>query len=305
MSLSIVVCTYNRCGSLRETLAALGRQTVSEGVRLDILVVDNNSTDGTRAVVEAAARSLPWPVRYLFEGQQGLSYARNRGIRESNGELIFFTDDDVLPEPSWVQALHDACVTYHADCMGGKILPLWLGPRPAWTEHPSLQTPLWALLALLDQGDQMLVAEKAYGNFLYGANLGFRRSALLELGFFRTDLGVRGSKKYVGEETEMLERFARAGKRIVYTPQAVVHHKVPPERLRMAYLRAWRFQWGKMTASRFGVAPRHPSGWLVRECAENGLGALWAYGRRRTAEAIQRELQFWTQLGQIIGAFRA
>ena len=96
--LSVVVCTYNRCESLRDTLRALKQQELPEEIRLEILVVDNNSKDRTRQVVEEEARESRWPIRYVFERAQGLNYARNRGTKESQGEFVAFTDDDIIPD---------------------------------------------------------------------------------------------------------------------------------------------------------------------------------------------------------------
>jgi len=302
--ISIIVCTYNRSESLRETLGALGRQTVSDGVRLDIVVVDNNSTDHTRTVVEEIRKGSVWPIRYTFESRQGVNFARNRGVQEAKGEIVAFVDDDVLPEPTWVHTIAEAFTIHHADGVGGKILPLWLQPPPPWLLDERVRRTYWCLLALLDHGPDVIVAHTFDGNLIYGANMAFRKRVFDEVGFFRTDVGAIGSQLLRGDETEMLQRLVAAGKRLVYTPHAVVHHKVPPERMRLPYARWWRFWAGHSSA------PTSPKGacipmWLVRECAENGLGALWAHGRRHTACAIERELQFWTQLGQIVGAFRA
>src|SRR5690348_6834853 len=102
MDATIIVCTYNRAASLRDTLQALRRLDSPAGCEWEVIVVDNNSRDDTRAVVEEVAAS--WPrLRYEFEGAQGLSHARNRGIGAARGDVILFTDDDVLPESDWLR----------------------------------------------------------------------------------------------------------------------------------------------------------------------------------------------------------
>src|SRR5437762_3176643 len=95
--ISAIVCTYNRCESLRDTLTALKQQHLRNGSSLEILVVDNNSRDLTKKVVSEAAKESGWPIRYVFESRQGKSSALNRGIREAAGEFLVMTDDDMIP----------------------------------------------------------------------------------------------------------------------------------------------------------------------------------------------------------------
>ncbi len=110
---SIIVCSYNRSASLQQTLLAIERLSVREDIGCEVLVVDNNSTDDTRTVAEDFCRRFP-RGRYCYEPNQGLSFARNRGITEARGEILVFTDDDVCPEPEWLQRIVDQ-VTDSAD----------------------------------------------------------------------------------------------------------------------------------------------------------------------------------------------
>ncbi len=302
--ISVVICTYNRCDSLLDTLKALSAQVVTNGLQLEVIVVDNNSSDRTKETVHEATGQCRWPMRYVFEPKQGLSHARNRGIQEAKGDIIAFTDDDVLPEPSWVQALAEAFDAYGADCVGGKIVPFWLQVPPAWLVSEAMQKQSWAILAMLDHGPEPCVAGPYDQGFLYGASMAFKKTVFKEQGGFRPDLGPQGSVPLRGDDTEMVDRLLRTGKRIVYTPQAVVRHKVRPERMRMAYIRRLRFQTGRSVALMSSSNGRHVPGWLAWECLNNGVGAVWAYVRRRQDSGVQCDLQFWTQLGQIVGAMQ-
>ena len=294
---SVVVGSYNRCESLCETLQALKAQRLRDELTLEIIVVDNNSTDQTKQVIEASARASRWPLRYMFEPQQGVSHARNRGIQESHGEIIAFTDDDVLPEPNWVQTLYDALVTHNADWVGGKALPLWLRSPSRWLLNDKLKREVWPLLSLLDCGDDALVLDGRHGNVI-GANMAIRRQLFEEVGWFNLALGPKGLTLMKGEESELIARCLRAGKRVMYIPQAVVRHKVAIDRMGMGYLRRRTF-YGSLYLALMSVGPRTVPKWLIRECATNGLSALWAYGRGQQERAIKRELLFWAQLGQI------
>lgn len=298
--ITIIVCTYNRCESLRDTLRALAAQA-APGLALEILVVDNNSTDATKTVVETAAAESRWPVRYVFEQRQGLTRARNRGIEESRGGWIAFTDDDVIPEPGWVSAVWQAAQAFGADAVGGRILPLWLGEPPAWLQQ---QNDLWGVLALLDRGPEPIVAALRNAYCVYGANMAFRKSLFAEIGGFREDLGVAGRSLLRGDDTEFVVRAVQAGKRIVYAPQAVVHHKVPARRMRLSYFRQMLFQTGRsealMEPGAYGRFPR----WLVRRCLEDGFRTLRAYGSGGRKLGVQQELLLWRHIGQLVGTMK-
>ena len=301
---SVIVCTYNRCESLRTTLEALAAQTLQAGLAMEVVVVDNNSRDQTPQVVQEAAVRNPWPVRYVVEPQQGLSYARNRGIGEAAGEVVAFTDDDALPEPGWVRTLVQAMTQHRADAAGGKILPRWLATPPAWLTDGMLRQELWDTLALLDHGPEIVMADGTSLNVLYGANMAFRKSVFQELGGFRTDLGRRGAQLSGGDDTDIVGRLLKAGKRIVYTPNATVHHTIGAERMHKAYFRRWKFHSGQSIARWSPFQTRCVPKWLVREWVQHGLGSLWAYGRRQRDLGLQRELKFWYQLGQITETLR-
>src|ERR1035441_3219398 len=105
MKITVLLCTFNRCQSLSTALDSVIAQVLPESADWDVLVVDNNSSDQTRAVVEDFRRRYPGRIRYLFEPRQGLSRARNAGIRAARGEIIAFIDDDVIAAPTWLQNL--------------------------------------------------------------------------------------------------------------------------------------------------------------------------------------------------------
>src|SRR5687767_3695723 len=100
MKHSIVIATHNRADDLRKSLISLSQLSTSSG--WEVIVVDNNSTDHTRAVVEALAPTYPTTLKYLFEKEQGRSAALNTGFRAAEGHIILTTDDDVRVEPDWL-----------------------------------------------------------------------------------------------------------------------------------------------------------------------------------------------------------
>src|SRR5687768_11694504 len=123
--ISVVISTYNRCEMLGMALERLLAQQ-SQGVSYEVIVVDNNSTDRTREVVESFVNGGHPNLRYVFEPKQGVSYGRNTGIACSSAEIIAFTDDDVRVGQGWINNMKRAFDEYpEVDFVGGPILPEW------------------------------------------------------------------------------------------------------------------------------------------------------------------------------------
>lgn len=139
MDVSVVLATYNRATSLQATLETFAGLTVPSGITWELLVVDNNSTDGTRAVIERAASEARFGIRYIFEKTQGRSAALNSGIAAAQGEIVAFTDDDVLLHRDWIAALKQTFDQFDCAGVAGKIVPLWNHPKPDWLEMEGQQ----------------------------------------------------------------------------------------------------------------------------------------------------------------------
>lgn len=226
MDCSVIICTYNRAGILRENLAVL-QQQLYDPENLEILVIDNRSLDDTPAVARMFASGARFPVRYFYEARQGLSYARNCGFREARGEVVIFLDDDALPEKNtWIANLMNAFRNPQVGAAGGDIRLRWPGGgRPAWVHDFLL--PNLGKTAFDDQQE----AELHYPNYPWGGNIAFRRACLQQVNGFSPQLGRNGDAQLSGEETEVCLRLETAGKAIHYVADAAVAHLVAPERL--------------------------------------------------------------------------
>ena len=123
--ISVLICTYNRARLLRETLAALQAQAPPRDCDVEIVVVDNNSTDNTPAVIAESAGDGPYRIVALKEKRQGKSFALNAGLAHASGEVLALTDDDVLPEDGWLDRIVDVFRTRDVQFVGGKVLPAW------------------------------------------------------------------------------------------------------------------------------------------------------------------------------------
>ena len=232
MNVSLIICTYNRCESLLKTLESVAASVLPPSIEWEVVVVDNNSQDQTSAAVEEFSDRHPGRFRYLFEPTQGLSNARNAGILAAQGEVIAFTDDDVIVHPSWLLNLTRPFLERSWAGAGGRVLPFQGVVLPPWL---SLSPPYdlgGRVAALFDQGGE----PKELNLPPYGANMAFRREMFQKYGHFRRDLGRRPDSLIGGEETEFGMRLIAARERLFYKPSAIVYHPVPEERLTKEYL---------------------------------------------------------------------
>jgi glycosyltransferase involved in cell wall biosynthesis len=287
--ISVVICTYNRCSSLADTLDSLNAMEVPAAIDWDIIVVDNNSKDATRDVVRAAAEKSSVEVRYLLERKQGQSHARNLGITSTDKDYIAFTDDDVIVPRDWLARIVRAFEASQADCVGGKVVPRWLGDRPVWLDDNLLN-----VLAMLDYGEAPF--EFKWGNdqrILYGANVAFRRDAMVRAGMFNVQMGRTGQFGG-GEDKEMFEKLRRNGGKAVYDPTIAVLHKVFPDRLSKRYFRRWHYAAGKdrarvKNASRFTIAGIESH--LIRDFVTSVLSLMGSVVRGRRDRLFSHELK--------------
>lgn len=234
---SVVVCTHARSGALRACLDHVLDQLVGapEPDKLELLVIDNASPDDTSQVAASALSDVPLSARVISEPTLGLSHARNRGIREAQGDVVVFLDDDAYPRPGWLGGLLGAFSDPFVEASGGPVNPRFDGPLPAWLDHRYLP-----YLSAWDRGPT--AHDLVYNEYPRGANIAFRRSALERVGPFSPRLGRRGTRLASCEEIEICLRIERTGGRVRYQPDARVDHVVPTARLD-AHWMARRFHW--------------------------------------------------------------
>jgi glycosyltransferase involved in cell wall biosynthesis len=224
---SVVVCTYNRRGMLRGMLESARGLKVPGGTEWELVLVDNNSTDGTREMVEEYRGLLP--VKYVREEVQGKTHALNRGLEEASGDLLLFTDDDVRLHPDWMQEYGEAAGRHSgAGWFGGRIEPLWEEEAPPWLKEESVPA-LSGYFVIYDLGEEHSYREGERPPV--GANMAVRRTTFQAVGSYRTDLGPRGNDRGTGDETELIERAESRGIGGVYVPGALAWHLTPGDRL--------------------------------------------------------------------------
>ena len=300
---SVVISSYNRADVLPGALASLLQQQ-APGVRYEIVVVDNNSTDSTRAVVESFIARGGQNLRYLFEPRQGVAYGRNTGIRASRAPIIAFTDDDVTVAPDWIATVKRTLDEHpETECVGGRVQPRWSRVVPGWLtrEH-------WAPLALLDYGDTPFYVNASKRLCLLTANAAFRTAVFDRIGLFSPH--VQAVKREVAtEDHELLLRLWRSGGQGLYAPTLVVTSDIASERFTKRYHRRWHRRHGRFSAimhdegmegTRFGHWLGVPA-WIYREVLEGAVRCLGCIVSGNPNRAFTHETRFRFALG-FVGA---
>jgi len=240
LHVSVNVCTYNRHRLLRHALESLLAQQLDDTVRYEIIVVDNNSTDETRQVVDEFIGRGHQHLRYVFEQRQGLSYARNAAVEAARAPILAFTDDDVRVAPTWVQTIKRS-LDHHpeVDCVGGKIVPRWPAPPPVW-----LTERHWGPLAIVDYGDQPFYVSMENQLCLLTANMAIRKEVLEGIGRFQPQLQRVQNRVGSMEDHELLIRLWKGQRQGMYVPELVVAADITMDRLDKTYHRRWHFGHG-------------------------------------------------------------
>jgi glucosyl-dolichyl phosphate glucuronosyltransferase len=301
VKITVILCTYNRCQTLAKMLESVAASKVPDSVEWEVLVVDNNSSDQTRQVVEDFCRRYPGRFRYLFESQQGLSCARNAGIRESQSEILSFTDDDAIVEPDWLWNLTSALQGREWIGAGGRIIPVWPRPLPGWlsTDDPNTMGPFGAFNVGTEAGPLKRPP--------FGGNMAFQREAFGKYGGFRADLGRSGSNLQGREDLEFANRLLAAGERLRYEPDAVVRHPVAESRMQKRYVLRWWYWYGRSEIAESGPADAK---WLIRGVPLYLFRRLvrWTLQSMISLEAPRRfscQLRVWYIAGMAVACYQS
>jgi len=247
MRITVILCTFNRCQLLAKALDSIAVSTMPESVEWEVLVIDNNSNDRTREVVEDFCCRYPGRFRYVFESTPGKSHALNTALVEAQGDVLAFMDDDVTVEPTWLHNLTAPLLSGECVGTGGRILPNWTEAAPSW-----LPPEGWYVsgpLALFDLGAEPGVLTETP----FGTNMAFQRKLFDKYGGFRTDLGPCPGSEIRNEDTEFGRRLIAAGEPLRYEPSAVVYHLVSRKRAQREYFLAWWFDKARADIRESGI----------------------------------------------------
>jgi len=272
MMLSVILCTYNRERYIYNVLQSIAAGGFGD---YEIVLVNNNSTDGTESECQRFAKDHPEvAMRYCVEKQQGLSYARNRGIVESQGEVLVYVDDDAVVNREYLQTYADFFNrNKEAVAAGGPITPRYDGcEEPSWMSHYTRQL----VTGELNLGTREREFPK--GAFPGGGNAAYRKSVFDEVGLFNVELGRKGNSLIGAEEKDLFDKMTSRGMKFYYLPNAILYHLIPLKKLTQDYFD--RLTYGIGVSERYRTQQIGRKKYLNRLLKEaikwGGTMVLWA-----------------------------
>ena len=270
LDLSVVIPTYNRADTLRETLESLARQDFRG--RYEIIVVDNNSTDHTRDVVTEAQRAGGVPIHYLHERRAGVHYARNLGAQHARGRILYYTDDDMVADGAMLAELvKPFALDPRIAVVTGRVLPIWEREPPEWVKRHCSNT----LLSLQLRSEDLIVSNDDPG--VWSCHEAIRRDVLFECGGFNPE-NTEGN--WVGDgETGLNLKVQARGYKFAFTGAAITHHVIPATRMTQRYLSRRLANQGN--ADVFTWYRREQPN--ARRLLKAELTSVWNYGRELLA----------------------
>jgi glucosyl-dolichyl phosphate glucuronosyltransferase len=287
MFISVVICTRNRADSFRRTLESLLSTGNLESPDWEVLVIESSS-DHTGEVCLGFQQRFPEHFRFLTEKKLGKSHALNTAIAEAKGDILAFTDDDVLFAPDYIQGIRTVFTSHAADAAQGRVL---LDCEDGWPEW--LDASYAGMADFRDCGDEVIELDGT----LFGVNMVVRAEVFQKTGGFAPELGPGGIG--VWEDTEISLRMRQAGCRMIYAPQILVRHQWARGRLTKSFLRKRFFGQGRVLAYyealpvslfRFGL-------YVVKETIAQEVRAIWHLGAGHPVAALQCQFEARSHAG--------
>jgi len=283
----------------------------------EVLVIDNNSTDQTRDLVEDFSRRHSGRFRYLLEPRPGKSYALNSGIANAFGRILAFVDDDAIVHPRWLQNLTAELGSGEWAGTAGRVLPAQTFVLPPWLSRSDCVVrrrggmfqwdPLAVLCAQFDLGDHPIGLD--LNRAPYGVNMAFPKNVFEKYGGFRLDLGPRPNSQLRNEDVEFGRRLMKAGEQLRYVPSAVVYHPVPKGRVKKGFFLTWWFDYGRASILERGDRPDvwgipHDYLSLIRRLIAISIMSLrWMFATRPHKRFFFK-CMVWQETGMVVELYR-
>jgi glucosyl-dolichyl phosphate glucuronosyltransferase len=302
LTLDVLIPTFERPDMLARTLASLVAAPMPEGLVARVMVIQNDTSDATNAVVERFASAHPQRIRFMRERRRGKSRAVNAALAVTDGELVGIIDDDEEIDGGWYTAVANAFRDEKVAFIGGPCTPRWGAVPPGW-----LPTRWQGVIGFVDDGDRVRVFGEDASGILMGGNAVIRRAVLDRAGWYSPLLGPQADQRLLsGEDEDLFRRLLRVGAYGLYVPALKIYHYVPPARLTKKYYRRWSF-WNGVSRSiidrarplpvrRFGRVPRFLVGAALR-------GIVRSTPTDDPGVRFSEELDLWHLLGFVYGSY--
>jgi glycosyltransferase involved in cell wall biosynthesis len=291
---TVIVCTYNREAMLPDCLSSLVQQTFNPE-QFQVIIVDNNSSDNTQKVVEKFIRRHN-NFKVVVENEQGLSNARNRGVREASGEYIAFIDDDARAPDNWLETAARIIAEHKPDILGGPAIPI----------HDT-QTPPWFKESYGIRGDMGESGWLKHGHIV-GTNIFFRKQLLEEYGGFNPNLGMKGDSIGYHEETALVYRAFSENRKVYYCRDLMVFDNMPSYKYSLAFFMYARYKAGYDGVQLWGQLPSANNVATLIAEVENAFNEM-DYALRKRDQlnyefpdnyVIERMAQNFIEIGRLI-----
>jgi len=291
LDISVLIATYNRAEILRQTLQSMTKLN-RDGLSVEFVVVDNNSSDHTKEVIESFTDRLP--IRYLFESRPGKNCALNKALNEVPlGKLVAFTDDDVEPQKDWLKAII-AITNRWPDygAFGGQSYPIWPNEEiPGWARRRWIQSSCFGFHDYSEHDTPY-----SPGSYPFGVNYWIRREIFSEGRRYNDAFGPHPASNFLmGSEVSLLQQLTIDGYGIMYSPDAVVGHRFQPEMLSEKYIKKRSYRLGRGRAHWGNLEPttlfnKHPNIWLFLRLGSL-MKALAHYARALLSISHNRRIE--------------
>lgn len=274
IDITVILATFNRSAILRQTLENFTRLNL-ENLRVEFVVVDNNSVDETQKVLTDFRDRLP--LNDLFESKAGKNCALNKALADAPlGEIVVFTDDDINPQDDWLQVIWDNAQRWpEMNVFGGRIEPAWPTDSkiPQWIQCPGVKA-----LGFSWQDFGPDEVEYNSNQTPFGPNMWLRRTALANGRRFNEAIGPNPQKRSMGDEMDFMNALRADSHKLLYVPTAMVHHHVEAKDVNMKNICRRAIYIGRGVARIDGICRKdflknHPILWyLIRFAGTLSLG---------------------------------
>ncbi len=288
MFISVVICTRNRAEDLRQAVSSILCRGNLEQPDWEVLVIETSS-DNTAQICQEFKELFPGHFRFLTEKRLGKSNALNTAIAEAKGDVLAFTDDDVVCSSDYIESIRTVFSSYSADAAQGRVLLDCEGGWPAWLDRDNLGM----MADLRDWGEEVM----EFKGTLCGTNMIVRAEVFQKSGGFAPELGPGGIGMW--EDTEVSLRMREVGCRMIYAPQILVRHQWPKKRLTKSFLRSRFFGQGRAQAfyAPLPVSFLRFSLYVAKQTIEKELESLWFLATGRPGTALYRQCDARSQAG--------
>ncbi len=225
---SIIIPTYNRDSLLDITIESFVNQSYPKD-EYEIVIADNNSTDNTKEIVKKWIEKSHVSIKYMFEPRQGVHYARNSAANHANGEILYYTDDDMIADQNLLsEIIKPFIMDEKVATATGRVLPKWEVQPPRWI----LEFCNNGLLSLNNPKEDLIISSSDCN--VFSCHQAIKRDVLFEAGGFNPE---NTAGEWIGDgETGLNIKIKDLGYKFAYNGESIIYHMIPPTRMTQSYL---------------------------------------------------------------------